>query len=322
MKIGVTYDLKSYYLGKGFSAEEVAEFDCEETIDAIADVIVQMGFEVDRIGCLEQLMQRLLNGDRWDLVFNIAEGLYGVGREAQVPALLDAYKIPHTFSSTELLALALDKGMTNAVVKSLGVRVSDFCVVRKPEDIDNVKIEYPLFAKPVAEGTSKGISARSLIKNKTELKEVCIELLNKFNQPVLVEEYLPGREFTVGLLGYGENTRAIGVMEVLLENDADMAGYTYDNKQLYEGRVKYALANEPEVAELAIKAWKALNCLDAGRVDIRINAQGKPTFMEVNPLAGLNPTYSDICIMSKMAGVSHFELISSIIKSAMERNNL
>jgi D-alanine-D-alanine ligase len=319
MQIGLTYDLKSYYLAKGFSREEVAELDCEETIDAIASALERHGHDVERIGCLEQLMQVLLQGKRWNLVFNIAEGLYGIAREAQIPGLLDAYQIPHPFSSTEVLAVALDKSLTNAVMKSYQVPVADFRVVRQEQDIAKVNLSFPLFVKPVAEGTSKGITARSVIHNQQELAIRCLELLGEFHQPVLVETYLPGREFTVGLLGSGEDAQVLGVMEVRLHGAAETQGYTFENKQQYEDRVSYHLVDEPEVAQLALKAWSALHCLDAGRVDVRMDAQGKPVFLEVNPLAGLNPNYSDLCILCKLIGLPYDELINSIIQSCLKR---
>lgn len=322
MQIGLTYDLKSYYLARGFSREQVAELDCEETIDAIASALEKHGHDVERIGCLEQLMQALLQGKRWDLVFNIAEGLHGMAREAQIPGLLDAYQIPHPFSSTEVLAVALDKSLTNAVMKSYQVPVADFRVVRQEQDIDKVALPFPLFVKPVAEGTSKGITDRSVIHNRQELAARCLELLDEFHQPVLVETYLSGREFTVGMLGSGEEAQVLGVMEVRLHGVADTQGYTFENKQKYEDRVSYHLADEPEVARLALKAWSALNCLDAGRVDIRMNAAGNPVFLEVNPLAGLNPSYSDLCILCKLIDLPYDELIHSIVQSCMKRHSL
>jgi D-alanine-D-alanine ligase len=320
MRIGLTYDLKSHYLAKGFSLEQVAELDCEETIEAIAAALNKHGHVVERVGCLEELMRSLLQGKRWDMVFNVAEGLHGIAREAQIPGLLDAYQIPHPFSGTEVLALALDKSLTNAVMKSHAVPVADFQVVRCAKDLHKVFLPFPLFVKPVAEGTSKGIDAHSVIHNRRELDCRCQELLEEFRQPVLVETYLPGREFTVGLLGSGEEAQILGVMEVSLHGEAEKQGYTFENKQKYESRVSYHLADEPAVAQLALKAWSALNCLDAGRVDVRMDADGKPVFLEVNPLAGLNPSCSDLCILCGMIGFPYDELINSIVQSCLKRH--
>lgn len=319
MLIGLTYNLRSAYLAEGFSVEQVAEFDCEETIDAIEKALKEGGHEVVRIGSLEQLIKRLQNSEKWDLVFNIAEGLYGVGREAQIPTLLDAYRIPYTFSSSEVMALALNKGYTNMCMKGMGVKVADFAVVRSAKDVGKVRIPYPLFVKPVAEGTSKGINKFSKIDNREELAAQCKYVLETFHQPALVEEYLPGREFTVGILGNGEDAKAIGVMEITSVGKADDEAYTFENKRYYEDRVEYAIVDEPAVEKLALKAWKVMDASDAGRVDIRMNSKGEPCFMELNTLAGINPVYSDLCILCRLQGFPYEKLINSIVDSAIAR---
>ena len=156
MNIGLTYDLKSYYLARGLSEEAAAEFDREDTVEAIEASLAAMGHRTERIGNLFELISRLSAGHRWDLVFNIAEGLYGIGREAQVPAVLDAFGIPYTFSDPLVLCLTLHKGMTKRVIRDAGVSTSDFAVVEKPEDVEAVSFNPPFFVKPVAEGTGKG----------------------------------------------------------------------------------------------------------------------------------------------------------------------
>ncbi len=167
IKIGFTYDLRSAYLAMGYSELETAEFDRESTIDAIESTLNHLGYETDRIGHIKQLVERLQNGDRWDLVFNICEGMYGIAREAQVPALLEAYNIPCVFSSPLVMALTLDKGMTKRVIRDAGIATPEFFVVTKQDDIRKVDLPFPLFVKPVAEGTGKGISEKSIVQNKT-----------------------------------------------------------------------------------------------------------------------------------------------------------
>ncbi|MBU0479645.1 MAG: D-alanine--D-alanine ligase, partial [Proteobacteria bacterium] len=201
MKIGMTYDMRSDYLAAGFSEDETAEFDRDSTIDAIEDALAIMGHEPVRIGNLTSLVDRLAAGERWDLVFNIAEGLYGFGRESQVPALLDGYRIPYVFSDPLVLALTLHKGMAKHVVRDLGIATPDFAVIRTIEELNDLALPYPLFAKPVAEGTGKGVNATSRINSPGELATVCADLLATYRQPVLVETFLPGREFTVGIVG-------------------------------------------------------------------------------------------------------------------------
>ena len=324
MKIGLTYDLRDDYLALGFGEEETAELDKPDTIDGIETALRHQGFAVDRIGHAKALMARLLKGDRWDLVFNIAEGIQGPTRESQVPALLELYGIPYTFSDSLVLALALNKTLTKHVVRAAGVATPDFMEIRTPADIANVRLPFPLFAKPVAEGTGKGISAHSRIADADQLGRVCRRLLRQFRQPVLVETYLPGDEYTVGILGAGRTARVAGVMEVRYQNGTE-AIYSYATKKDYETRVAYALA-APRAAkacgDLALKAWNALGCVDAGRVDIRCDAAGRPAFIEVNPLAGLNPVHSDLPILCRLCGISYDALIGAIVNAARKRHGL
>jgi D-alanine-D-alanine ligase len=248
--------------------------------------------------------------------------MFGLGREAQVPALLDAYQIPYTFSGPLVLALSLDKAMTKRVVRSLGVATPDFAVVAVPEDIEAVDLPFPLFAKPLAEGTGLGIDSRSKIDSRRQLKSVCSQLLGKFKQPVLVEAYLPGREFTVGIVGSGAAAEAIGVMEVFLRPEAEANAYSYINKENSEELVHYILAPEDAAAscrDLALRAWRGLGCLDAGRVDVKMDRDGIVNFIEVNPLAGLHPEHSDLPIICSLLGISFQALMERIMASACGR---
>ena len=184
MHIGFTYDLKDDYLKAGFSEEEAAEFDGIETIEGIEGALVSLGHRVERIGTVKKLAELLVAGKRWDIVFNIAEGVSGIGREAQIPALLDAYDIPYVFSDQMVLSLCLHKGMTKRVVRDGGVPTAKFHVVAEERDIAEVRLDYPLFAKPVAEGTGKGIGAFSKIKDAATLRARCIELLQDVEKEI------------------------------------------------------------------------------------------------------------------------------------------
>ena len=322
MKIGMTYDLQEDYLARGFSEEETAEFDRADTIEAIDKTLNDLGYETDRIGNIQDLTARLAAGDRWDMVFNIAEGLMGFGREAQVPALLDAYNIPYTFSDPLVLALTLHKGMTKHVIRDLGIPTPGFFVVENGLDMERIDLPFPLFAKPVAEGTGKGINTASKIRNREELVSVCQQLMETFNQPVLVETFLPGREFTVGITGTGKTAKAIGVIEVVLKNDAEPDVYSYWNKKRYEKLVTYRLVKDPmaeKAKEVALTAWWGLGCRDGGRIDLRADANGMPNFLEVNPLAGLHPVISDLCIIADKVGMTYKDLIHAIMSSAIRR---
>ena len=322
MKIGLTYDLRSDYLREGFSEEETAEFDKDETIEGLETAIRANGHKPERIGHARALIERLAKGERWDLVFNIAEGMRGIAREAQVPAILDVYGIPCVFSDAAVLTLCLHKGYTKAVLQAAGVATAPFKVIERANEIAGIDMPYPLFVKPVAEGTGKGVSPRSIVRRKAELKPAIVELLDKFKQPVLVEPFLSGREFTVGLLGRGERTRAVGVMEVHLLAEAEQGLYSYFNKENYEGRVTYSLADDAlarEAARVAREAWMALGCRDGGRADLRAGSDGKIYFLEVNPLAGLNPVVSDLVILWKMKGGDYNGLIGEILNEAIGR---
>ena len=322
MHIGITFDLREQYLKLRFSEEETAEFDKESTIDAIDSTLKDLGHTTERIGNIWDLTKKLSKGKKWDLVFNIAEGLIGIGREAQVPAILDAHKIPYTFSDPLVLSLTLHKGMTKRILRDMGIPTPNFFEVHKIDEVKKVKLKYPLFAKPNSEGTGKGISAKSKIKNKKELLEVCQYLLTTYKQPVLVEEFLPGREFTTGIIGTGDKARVIGSMEVLLLDNAEPGAYTYDNKENWVGKINYELVNDSIVKKaekFALAAWKNLGCRDAGRIDIRVDKNGVPNIIELNPLAGIHPTNSDLPIICNLKNIKYKSLINWIIESASER---
>ena len=321
MHVGITYDLKDEYLELGYSSEEVAEFDREDTIAALEASIRRAGYTTSRIGRATSLMKRLAQGDSWDLVFNIAEGVNGTARESQVPAILDVVGIPYTFSDPLVLAVCLDKRLAKHVVAERGIPTPAFAVVERLAAVHDVNLGFPLFAKPLAEGTSRGVTALSRVENHAELAEVCESLLARHAQPVLVERYLPGREFTVGILGTGDAATSLGALEIHL-NGHDNDVYSYDNKQLFEGRVNYTVANDAlaaEAVDVALRAYRALGCRDGGRVDVRCDENGRPSFIEANPLAGLNPDISDLAILARLQGIPYDTIVSEILHSAATR---
>ncbi len=324
LTVGLTYDLRSDYLKEGYSEEETAEFDSEITIESIESTLQKLGYKTERIGNIKALLRNLSEGKKWDLVFNIAEGLHGIGREAQVPAILDAFKIPYVFSDPLVLSLTLHKGLTKRVIRDCNIPTADFVIVEKPEDIESIKLKYPLFAKPVAEGTGKGIDSKSKVYNYNELKDVCIDLLKRFNQPVLVETYLPGREFTVGVVGTGLDARVVGVMEIVITEKAKESIYSYHTKENWRGTVEYPMATgevEKMCCDVALNAWRAIGCRDGGRVDLKMDSTGIPNFIEVNPLAGINPEHSDLPMLAGKKGILFDQLIDTIVKSALKRIN-
>jgi D-alanine-D-alanine ligase len=325
LRIGLCYDLKSDYLAAGFAPHDVMEFDEETTIAAIAEALAGLGHSVDRVGRGTELARRLAAGERWDLVFNFAEGVRGRSREAQVPALCEMFDQPYTFSDPLTCAVTLDKPLAKRVVRDSGLPTPPFAVVETAEEAEGIGLEPPLFVKPAAEGSSKGVTSRSRVSARGELRDACAELIRLFRQPVLVESYLPGREVTVGIVGNGEEARVVGVMEVLFRSGTD-AEYTALNKAEYQERIEYRLLDGEPLArrarEVALGAYRALACRDAARVDLRCDGGGEPCFLEVNPLPGLNPVTSDLPILSGLAGVSYRELVGSIVEAAARRWDL
>jgi D-alanine-D-alanine ligase len=242
-----------------------------------------------------------------------------------VPAILDVYGIAYTFSDPLVMALTLHKGLTKTVVRAGGVPTPDFAVIQQGSDLVSINLPYPLFAKPVAEGTGKGVTPLSKAQNRDELQAACEHLLASYDQPVLVETFLPGREFTVGITGTGEAATALGTLEIVLLEQAEAGVYSYVNKERCEDLVEYRLVaatHDEQVRaaeEVALQAWRLLGCRDAGRVDLRCDAHGRPNFMEVNPLAGLHPEHSDLPILATKVGLPYIELIRKIVESAEPR---
>jgi D-alanine-D-alanine ligase len=322
MNIGLTYDLRQDYLDMGYSEEETAEFDKESTVEGIEKALRALGYKTERIGHIKNLVKALAADKSWDLVFNITEGLFGLAREAQVPALLDAYEIPYVFSDAFTLAVTLDKGLTKSIVRNLEIPTADYFVLKSMDEVEQINLPYPLFAKPIAEGTGKGINANSKITDSEQLKKVCENLLKEYKQPVLIETFLSGDEFTVGITGTGTDAKVVAVMEILLGEKAEAEIYSYSNKDNYEDRVSYKLASDENAKKcegVALAVWKGLGCRDGGRVDVRMDSNGVVNFIEVNPLAGLNYKTSDLPIMCGLKEIEYNELIRQIMDSALQR---
>jgi D-alanine-D-alanine ligase len=324
MKIGLTYNLRQDYLAQGYSEEETAEFDSPVTVSGIEKALHAMGFATERIGGLERLAPALAAGRRWDLVFNIAEGLFGYGREAQVPALLAAWRIPYTFSDPLVLSLTLHKGLTKRVVRDLGLNTPDFAVVEEPWDIPRVDLPYPLFAKPVAEGTSKGVTGPPGSGPRPSCAgsawPCCASSASRcWWRPTCPAGSSPwawwGPAAAPGSWAWPRCTWGPSRAGV----------YSYDNKEYYEDRVTYSLAQDDDAAaaaDLALAAWRGLSCRDGGRVDVRRDESGRASFIEVNPLPGLNPERSDLPLLCGLAGITYRELLGMIVDSALDRAGL
>jgi len=328
MEVGLTYDLRDDYLSDADApADLYAEFDPDEIIRAIERALANLGHHPRRIGNIHKLVRFLAAGDTVDIVFNIAEGLGGRSREAQVPTLLEAARIPYTFSDPLTLCLCLDKPLTKQVWLGQGLPTPPFYVISDPSEIDAALAHlsgFPLFVKPAYEGTSKGITGQSRVTSREALAERAAWVLTQYREPALVEPYLPGREFTVGLLGNGASAQALGAQEIrVLDPDGV---YGFEQKEECEVRVEYNMVEAPDLSrrlcDLALCAYHAVGCHDAGRVDLRLDQNGEPHLLEINPLPGLDPEYSSLPMIARHRGLSFEQLIGRILQHAVERQAL
>ncbi len=322
MRVALVYDLRDDYRVLGYSEEEVAEFDNVETIDQLAGALKALGCEVARVGRGQALAARLVEGERHDLVFSIAEGLKGRSREAQVPALCELFDQPYLFSDPLTMSACLDKAVAKRLMGDTGVPTPSFAVAEHDAGEVADWADFPAFVKPLAEGTGKGCEAASLVHTRGDLRDAVARVIARFGQPALVEHYLPGREFTVGIVGNGLDARVLGVCEILLKANAEANVYSLQNKELCEELVTYAPADDAEArlaGARALVAYRALECRDAARIDFRSDANGEPYFLEANPLAGLNPWHSDLPILAAQNGIDFVALIGLILDAGLAR---
>jgi D-alanine-D-alanine ligase len=330
MEIGLTYDLREEHPSRGNAPPDYyAEFDTQENIDHLEAAIASLGYRVRRIGNLERLMRFLVEGESVDIVFNMAEGLWGRSREAQVPAILEAYRIPYTGSDPLTLTLCLDKSITKRLWQSEGLPTPDFAIVSDSAELDRAHKDlpnFPLFVKPAYEGSSKGVSLESIVETDHELYERVEWALALYRQPALIETFLPGREFTVGILGGGREARALGVAEVATIAQVVVNSFTHKQEWTESAQDKFVpVESAPlrdRLSELALQAYLVLGCQDVGRVDIRLDKDDNPQLLEVNPIVGLHPTHAALPIIGVQAGVSYEALIAEILQHAIRRWSL
>ncbi|HEV7992103.1 MAG TPA: hypothetical protein VGP25_09775 [Gemmatimonadaceae bacterium] len=318
--------------------DEFAEWDSADTIDAVARALAHYG-DVIRLEAREDFPQRLRD-ERPDIVFNIAEGLRGPNREAHVPAICEFYGIPYSGSDPFTLALCLDKARTKEILRANGVPTADWALVRETSDIERVASRgwaYPLFAKPVHEGSSKGITERNLAADAASLRSVVAELLERYAQPVLVETFLPGAEFTCGVLGNGAHARVLPI--VGMNFDSLPAGalpiYGFEAKWLWDrpenpldifscpARVSDEL--RAEIEDVVLRAYAVLGCRDWSRVDVRLDAAGRANIVEINPLPGILPDAADNSCLPKAAraaGIGYDALIGACLEAAAARQGV
>jgi D-alanine-D-alanine ligase len=318
LRVGVLHNLE-----RDPGAEDQAEFDSASTVEAIGAALRELGHEPVLLEATRELPSRLPSA-RLDLAFNIAEGFTGRSREAQVPALLELLEIPYTGSDPACLALCLDKSLAKRIVALAGVPTPAWLAMRGHERLPEA-LGFPLVVKPVAEGSSKGVLGSSVVHDEHELRSLVRQSVARYGQPALVEAYLPGREFTVGLLGE-RRPRVLPAMEIVF-TDRSVAHpvYSYGHKKATEPGVRFEVpaavdeALARELARVARRSFEALGCRDVARVDLRLDVHGRVQFIECNPLPGLSPGFSDLCVVAEAAGLRYHELIAAILEPALRR---
>jgi D-alanine-D-alanine ligase len=333
--IGIAFDLKADYEAllaqrAGAPDDLLEEFDSLATVDGLEAALRSGGHSVLRLGGGKALVRALLE-EPVDLVFNIAEGFGSRSREAHVPALCEMLGIAYTHSDPLTCAVTLDKANAKRLASACGVPTAAFAVVRDLRELDALELPFPLFAKPMFEGSSIGIRDGARCDDRASLVSRVSRILADYAQPALVEEFLPGVEVTVGILGSGADARILGCMEIVpLKEDREHFVYSLDLKRdvNFHERIEYCVPpRQPRelverMEQIALDAYRALGCRDVGRVDLRVGADGQPKFLEVNPLPGLKPGWSDMAVLATKAGLPYERLILSIVEAAVERLGL
>ena len=321
LRVGLTYNLKVDSPTGDRTDDWAAE--CEEiaTVERIANALVSLGHQVIYLPFNKQLVARLQQ-DSPDIVFNIAEGWCGRNRESIIPAILEYLEIPYTGSDALCLGICLDKAVCKCVVGAAGVPVSKSWVVHSEDELEDIQ-SFPVFVKPNTEGSSKGIRGNSRVEDQNQLIERVRWVTQIYQQPALIEPFLPGREFTIGVIGNNPPV-SLPIMEVVPDDTLASTDfvYSYETKTAnLERLICPAALNHSEVQQLtniALAAHKAVGCLDVSRVDVRMDTAGHPYFLEINPLPGLADC-SLLPMQAAAAGVNYNELINAILTSACRR---
>jgi D-alanine-D-alanine ligase len=331
MKFGITYTLKDASPDHSHLPDDwQEELDSPATIEALAGVLTRMGFPIVKLGDGPELIDRLRR-EKPDIVFNLAEGR-GVSRsrEAWVPALLESLGIPFTASDPLTCALTLEKDYAKRLAAAAGVVVPPGITLAPSDPLpraETLPLTYPLLVKPAWEGSSKGIRHRCLVHQAQELAVVLEEVRQGYHQPVLIEEFIQGEELTVGLVGNGTSLECLGIMRVVPLRPTEHFVYSLEVKRDWENQVRYECPPQlpgdvlEKTAAAAKTAFLALGCRDVSRVDFRMR-DGVPYFLEINPLPGLNPDYSDLVILARNVGQSYESLIQKIVSAALKRLGL
>jgi len=326
LKVGFTYDAKAdYKLMSGDSADKFAEFDSEETISQIQTALESSGHRIERIGNVKSLLKKISRGERWDIVFNIAEGICGRNRESQVPVVLEMFGIPYTGSDALTMGITLDKAVAKMIVAHHSISTPRFIEIANKNDLiaGNFRLKFPLIVKPSEEGTSKGMSEDSIVFDSAHLKKRVIWIIEKYRQPALVEEFITGSEFTVAVI---ENDPPVVLppVQIAINGEKNLGYEFYTHKRVETNEVTYLCPAEipdklnKKLCRLAMDSFKALGIIDLCRIDIRVSENGVPYFLECNPLPNLGKI--DVFpLVAKAVGSSYNKILVRILNGALKR---
>lgn len=323
-KVGVAYNLKSLDAHALLVDDSQAEFDSPSTVQALIDAIASAGHQVVGLEATPDFAHKVTSAGV-DMVFNIAEGIRGRNRESQVPAVLELLNIPYTGSDPACLCLTLDKGLAKRIVAQAGVQTPRWILMTTGKEKLPKELEFPLIAKPLAEGSSKGVGNASVVETEIALRAVVTEMVRRYGQPALVEQFVGGREFTVGLIGE-KAPKVLPIMEIVFTDPrAANPIYGFEQKMSDASDVKFECPARLEpglqktIAAHAKTAFKALGCRDVARIDFRMDSHGNVHFIECNPLPGLTPNFSDLAVIGLAAGMSYEDLVRDIMAPCLRR---
>ena len=320
---------------KGQSQTQVdtyAEWDTWSTINAVKDAI-ECFHNVTLIEADHSAFQKLKEL-KPDIVFNIAEGYNGVSREAQIPAILDMLQIPYTGSDPLTLAICLDKARTKEILSYHKVPNAKFFIADSLNQVSDLNLKFPLIVKPISEGSSKGIFSSSFVKDVNELTSEVERILNEYNQPALIEEFLPGKEFTVAVIGNGNEAQVLPIVEINFKDFPDdfIPIYSYEAKWILDTTenpldvftcpAKIDSTLESKIKETVLRAYNVLRCKDWSRIDVRLDSDNEPNIIEVNPLPGILPNPEENSCFPKAArtaGLNYNDMINTVLLAAAKR---
>ncbi|MDD3345524.1 MAG: ATP-grasp domain-containing protein [Candidatus Omnitrophica bacterium] len=325
--VGLTYDLKTDYKFKeGDPADANAEFDHPSTVDVIAQAISANGFKVKKIGNALNLLEKMGNLDV-DIVFNISEGIAGRNRESQVPILLEMSGVPFVGADALTLGLTLDKVMAKKIFIAENIPTPRFFEVSSADGLENCDhCKFPLIVKPRFEGSSKGLTESSRVENMEDLKKQVDFITKTYKQPALVEEFISGQEFTVAIVG-NDNPEVMPVVQIKIDGKLKLNNKFYTFARITSDRLEYICpAKIPQdlknkLEETALKVYHSVECRDFGRVDFRVDDEGNPYVLEINPLPSLS-TEDVFMLVAENIGITYEQMLGKILNSALVRNGL